>query len=108
MPGSDHDLRDVAVELLYAELRRREDNGAKPACGTTGRGGSYNVLSHVLAVVLIFVISTIGILPSIQYLWHVLTIATQHAPSQLSHEDSLFSRSLIDSSSSRDISGPES
>ena len=60
--GLNNDLRSISIELLKAELLRRdEDDGAnKPTCGTTGKRGTYNVSIHVLAVLIIFVLSTIG------------------------------------------------
>jgi len=56
------DIESIAIEVLQAELRRRQDDEdtAKPACGTTGKQGAYNVPIHVFAVFLILVISTIG------------------------------------------------
>ena len=61
--GLNNDLRSISIELLKAELLRRdEDNGTnKPTCGTTGKRGTYNVPIHVLAVLIIFVLSTIGV-----------------------------------------------
>lgn len=45
-----------------ANLLQRQNDGVavKPACGSTGKQGSYNVPAHVIAVFLIFVISTLG------------------------------------------------
>lgn len=59
---SDFSIRSVTIEVLQAELRRRasDNEDLKPACGTTGKRGSYNVPVHIFAVFLILIISTLG------------------------------------------------
>lgn len=46
--------------MLQAELQRRQDGSTKPACGTEGRGGTYNTGIHVFALFLILGLSTLG------------------------------------------------
>lgn len=53
-------LSDLPVELLHAEILRRQDAPYKPTCGTTGEKGTYNMLGHVFALFLILVLSTLG------------------------------------------------
>jgi hypothetical protein len=53
-------LSAVPLDFLRAELARRQDGETKPACGTTGKVGSYNTATHVFALVLILVLSTVG------------------------------------------------
>jgi zinc transporter 1/2/3 len=51
----------ISTSLLRAELKRRQDEEAvpKPVCGS-GKMGKYNTSSHVFALVLILVLSTVG------------------------------------------------
>ncbi|MCJ1284986.1 hypothetical protein MMC26_004323 [Xylographa opegraphella] len=51
---------DIPSAILAAELRRRQDASAKPACGTKGHRGTYNTPLHVFALVLILVLSTLA------------------------------------------------
>lgn len=101
---SDHDLRHVAVELLHAELQRRQDESSKPACGSTGKQGTYNVPIHVFAVFLILIISTIGECDLFQIV-SMSDWVEQHVPFPSSHDASLHFRFLTDSSSCQDTSG---
>ena len=50
----------VPLQLLHAELQRRQAAGEKPECGTKGRRGAYNTSLHVFALILILVLSTLG------------------------------------------------
>jgi hypothetical protein len=54
----DLDISRLPVELLHAELARRQD--AKPSCGTSGDRGTYNLGLHVFALFLILGLSTLG------------------------------------------------
>ncbi|KAI0610577.1 Zinc/iron permease [Pyrenophora tritici-repentis] len=53
---------DVGIQLpahiLHAELLRRQQDGERPKCETKGGKGTYNTLIHVLALLLILVLST--------------------------------------------------
>ncbi|KAI0621828.1 Zinc/iron permease [Pyrenophora tritici-repentis] len=55
---------DVGIQLpahiLHAELLRRQQDGERPKCETKGGKGTYNTLIHVLALLLILVLSTAG------------------------------------------------
>ncbi|KIX01391.1 uncharacterized protein Z518_09116 [Rhinocladiella mackenziei CBS 650.93] len=51
-------LGRLPLDLLHAEIQRRQDAPAKPPCGTEGRQGSYNMGVHVFAVFLILSLST--------------------------------------------------
>lgn len=53
-------LTALPVELLHAEILRRQDAPYKPACGTTGEKGTYNMPLHVFALFLILGLSTLG------------------------------------------------
>jgi len=53
-------LTALPVELLHAELRRRQESPYKPSCGSTGNRGFYNTPVHVAAVFLILGLSTLG------------------------------------------------
>ena len=53
-------LSVLPIELLHAEISRRQDAPYKPACGTTGEKGTYNMPGHVFALFLILVLSTLG------------------------------------------------
>ncbi|KAI9734792.1 MAG: hypothetical protein M1818_006779 [Claussenomyces sp. TS43310] len=50
---------NIPTALLQAELDRRQDEAAKPACGS-GKKGSYNTPAHVFALILILALSTIA------------------------------------------------
>lgn len=52
----------ISTSLLRAELERRQDDTAKPVCGS-GKMGAYNTPSHVFALVLILALSTLGTFP---------------------------------------------
>lgn len=51
---------DIPTALLRAELGRRQDEVAKPACGSRGARGAYDTSLHVGALILILVLSTAG------------------------------------------------
>ncbi|RMZ88804.1 hypothetical protein DV736_g3966, partial [Chaetothyriales sp. CBS 134916] len=51
-------LHTLSLELLHAELQRRQDY--RPKCGTTGKQGNYNTGLHVFALVLILALSTLA------------------------------------------------
>lgn len=53
------DLSIIPLNLLQAELQRRQDGEEKPACGSV-RKGSYNTGAHVFALFLILILSTLG------------------------------------------------
>ncbi|OAP57160.1 hypothetical protein AYL99_07898 [Fonsecaea erecta] len=53
-------LSRLPLDLLHAELQRRQDVPAKPACGTEGRRGTYNTGIHVFALFLILTLSTLA------------------------------------------------
>ncbi|KIX92840.1 uncharacterized protein Z520_11503 [Fonsecaea multimorphosa CBS 102226] len=53
-------LSRLPLDLLHAELQRRQDAPAKPACGSEGRRGTYNTGIHVFALFLILVLSTLA------------------------------------------------
>jgi hypothetical protein len=52
-------IADLPIEILRAELRRRQDGADRPACGS-GKRGAYNTPIHVFALILILSLSTIG------------------------------------------------
>lgn len=54
----DFDVTLLPLELLHAELSRRQD--AKPACGSAENHGTYNTGLHVFALFLILILSTLG------------------------------------------------
>ena len=54
----------ISTDTILAELRRRQEDGEKPACGSRSKG-SYDTSAHVFALVLILVLSTLGKSPSI-------------------------------------------
>ncbi|KAK5272574.1 hypothetical protein LTR99_001965 [Exophiala xenobiotica] len=58
LPARDLDISRLPVELLHAELTRRQD--AKPSCGTSGDRGTYNLGLHVFALFLILGLSTLA------------------------------------------------
>jgi zinc transporter ZupT len=53
-------LSAVPLSALHAELQRRQDDNEKPKCGGTGNRGVYNMGSHVFALFLILILSTLG------------------------------------------------
>lgn len=53
-------LSVLPIELLHAELSRRQDVPYKPACGSTQERGTYNMPLHVFALFLILGLSTLG------------------------------------------------
>ncbi|KIW21294.1 hypothetical protein PV08_01874 [Exophiala spinifera] len=56
----DLDISRFPIELLHAEVARRQDSGSKPACGSSQSDEEYNVASHVFALLLIFALSTLA------------------------------------------------
>ncbi|KAK4940534.1 hypothetical protein LTR10_019408 [Elasticomyces elasticus] len=54
----DFDVSLLPLELLHAELSRRQDE--KPACGSTGNHGTYKLGLHVFAIFLILGLSTLA------------------------------------------------
>jgi hypothetical protein len=58
--GDARSLDSLPLSLLYAELRRRQDNDYKPSCGTRDHQGFYSLSLHVFALFLILVLSTLG------------------------------------------------
>ena len=53
-------LSSLPLDILQEELQRRQDAPAKPACGTTGRRGTYNTGIYVFALFLILGLSTLS------------------------------------------------
>ncbi|KAL7771374.1 hypothetical protein CFE70_001317 [Pyrenophora teres f. teres 0-1] len=51
------DLAQLPAHILHAELRRRQQDGERPKCETKGGKGNYNTLIHVLALLLILVLT---------------------------------------------------
>ncbi|KAF2013348.1 Zinc/iron permease [Aaosphaeria arxii CBS 175.79] len=51
---------DIPTHILRDELRRRQTDDDRPACGTKGNRGTYNTPLHVFALVLILALSTIA------------------------------------------------
>ncbi|CAG7561354.1 unnamed protein product [Fusarium equiseti] len=49
----------ISTDTILAELRRRQEDGEKPACGSRSKG-SYDTSAHVFALVLILVLSTLA------------------------------------------------
>jgi hypothetical protein len=58
--GSDGFLTNLPLDLLHAELLRRQETPEKPECGTRGKQGSYSTGLHVFALFLILALSTLG------------------------------------------------
>jgi hypothetical protein len=58
--GSNGFLTNLPLDLLHAELRRRQETPEKPECGTRGKQGSYSTGLHVFALFLILALSTLG------------------------------------------------
>ena len=58
--GDTNVLRSFPSQLIYAELQRRDEEAAKPVCGSSGRRGSYNTPLHVAALFIILILSTFG------------------------------------------------
>lgn len=55
----DDSWTSIPTDLILAELRRRKEDGDKPECGSRTKG-HYDTSAHVLALVLILVISTLA------------------------------------------------
>jgi hypothetical protein len=102
-PGLAH----ITTELLRRELQRRQEEVAKPECGSKGAGGNkqYNTGSHVFALGLILALSTAGAY-QLDSVAAGRTNRGQHAPSPLSSGDSPTSQYRRGSYSSRDTSEP--
>ncbi|KAG8674834.1 hypothetical protein FPOAC2_00869 [Fusarium poae] len=49
----------IPTDLILAELRRRQEDGEKPECGSRSKG-SYDTSAHVFALILILVLSTLA------------------------------------------------
>jgi hypothetical protein len=65
--STDATWATVSTDLLLAELRRRgEDEAERPQCGGKN-GGWYDTAAHVVALVLILVVSTLSKLHGSQY-----------------------------------------
>lgn len=60
--GSDSFLTTLPLEILHAELQRRQESVEKPECGS-GMQGHYNTGAHVFALFLILGLSTLGSQP---------------------------------------------
>ena len=58
--GDNGLLTTLPIELLHAEIFRRQDAPYKPTCGTSGEKGTYNMPLHVFALFLILGLSTLG------------------------------------------------
>ncbi|KAI9732433.1 MAG: hypothetical protein M1834_001641 [Cirrosporium novae-zelandiae] len=56
----DDFLNNIPLELLRAELSRRQDVIGKPACGSGSGPKYYNTPLHVFALVMILVVSTLA------------------------------------------------
>lgn len=75
-------ISDLPIDILRAELARRQDGADRPACGS-GKRGAYNTPIHVFALVLILALSTIGITPHVsRAIQRGDTDMEQHALSQ--------------------------
>jgi hypothetical protein len=61
-PGYDDTrvLYEFPSHVLRSELQRRDEQVSKPACGSGGRRGSYNMALHVAALFIILILSTLG------------------------------------------------
>lgn len=57
----DSGLSHITTELLRRELLRRQEENAKPACGSKGGNKHYNTSIHVFALFLILALSTAGV-----------------------------------------------
>ncbi|ETN37244.1 uncharacterized protein HMPREF1541_08234 [Cyphellophora europaea CBS 101466] len=53
-------LSSLPLHILHAELQRRQDGNEKPACGSSGKQGSYTMGAHVFALFLILALSTLA------------------------------------------------
>ncbi len=58
--GGSGFVTSLPLDLLHAELRRRQESPEKPECGTSGKQGHYNTGAHVFALFLILGLSTLG------------------------------------------------
>ncbi|KAJ9634846.1 uncharacterized protein PV06_05766 [Exophiala oligosperma] len=56
----DLDISRFPIELLHAELARRQDTDTKPACGSSQNNETYHLGSHVFALFLILILSTLA------------------------------------------------
>lgn len=102
-PGLAH----ITTELLRRELQRRQDEVAKPECGSKGGNKQYGTGEHVFALVLVLALSTSGAY-QLGRVAAGMTDRGQHAPSPLSSGDSPTSQYRRGSYSSRDTSEPAS
>ncbi|KAF3764322.1 hypothetical protein M406DRAFT_62463 [Cryphonectria parasitica EP155] len=59
MPAVDATLSSIPIDLLLAELAKRDDDDTRPACGS-GKQGSYDTPLHVFALILILALSTLA------------------------------------------------
>lgn len=60
----DASLSSIPYHLLLAEVTKRQDDNARPQCGS-GKKGAYDTPLHVFALILILALSTVGaIFPS--------------------------------------------
>ncbi|PHH76720.1 hypothetical protein CDD82_3872 [Ophiocordyceps australis] len=57
--SKDVSWKSISTSLLLQELRRREDEGTKPQCGSN-RTGWYDTVAHVFALLLILTLSTLA------------------------------------------------
>ena len=53
-------LHNLPLDLLHAELQRRQDDTYKPSCGSSEGNGTYRTSLHVFALFLILILSTLG------------------------------------------------
>lgn len=53
-------LAHITTDLLRRELQRRQEEVAKPECGSKGGNKQYGTGEHIFALVLILVLSTAG------------------------------------------------
>lgn len=64
-PKTNHvpspDPQAISTKLLLAELRRRKEDGERPACGSKETGW-YDTAAHVFALLLILTLSTLGMM----------------------------------------------
>lgn len=57
----DASLSSIPYHLLLAEVTKRQDDNARPQCGS-GKKGAYDTPLHVFALILILALSTVGAL----------------------------------------------
>jgi hypothetical protein len=98
-------LAHITTELLRRELQRRQEEVAKPECGSKGGKTHYNTAIHLVALLIILTLSTAG-----EYQPDVAVVGRtdrgQHAPSPLSSGASPKSQYRRGSYFSRDTSEP--